>query len=252
MAWGLNPEASAVANQKTRTSLSIFHGGAVTSERPFNLKNQTFLTPDNHIMSSSTARSDSDNHETKSPSGGDNTPVFKIFVGGIDPTVTAPMMIQQFSSFGRVTDATIMMDRITGRARGFGFVQMGDQEGYDAVLGFSNHMFNGKKVDVKPSFENSPPTAGTGGPYSASKNLHVSNLGPNTTVESIEEFFKPHCEVKEVVIKNGFAFVNTGSIQEATGAMNALQGAEFLGLPLTINYAKDYSQKVSFFIYFIF
>lgn len=99
-----------------------------------------------------------------SNNGGNDTsvpsPVFKIFVGGIDPGVTASMMSQHFSSFGTVLDATIMMDRITGRARGFGFVAMADQESYDAVLEYSNHMFNMKKVDVKPSFENSPPTAG--------------------------------------------------------------------------------------------
>lgn len=70
-------------------------------------------------------------------------------------------------------------------------------------------------------------------------------MAPTTTAEEIEEFFNKHCEVTEVVLKNGFAFVNTSSINEATNAMNTLQGSDFMGSPLTINYAKDYSQKVS-------
>ena len=46
----------------------------------------------------------------------------KIFAGGLPPSVTEAAFRQYFEGFGEVTDAVVMMDRTTGRSRGFGFI----------------------------------------------------------------------------------------------------------------------------------
>ncbi|KIK71017.1 hypothetical protein GYMLUDRAFT_145402, partial [Collybiopsis luxurians FD-317 M1] len=50
----------------------------------------------------------------------------KLFIGGLAGTVTSESMRAFFSQFGRVIDSTVMLDRETGRSKGFGFVSLED------------------------------------------------------------------------------------------------------------------------------
>jgi RNA recognition motif-containing protein len=67
----------------------------------------------------------------------------KLFVGNLSFNTTENALNDAFAAFGSVTEATIMMDRMTNRPRGFGFVTMSsDAEAQAAVEGL-----NGKEVD---------------------------------------------------------------------------------------------------------
>ena len=67
----------------------------------------------------------------------------KLFVGNLSFNTTENALQDAFAAFGSVTEATIMMDRMTNRPRGFGFVTMSsDAEAQAAVEGL-----NGKEVD---------------------------------------------------------------------------------------------------------
>ncbi|KAI8984852.1 hypothetical protein BD414DRAFT_537300 [Trametes punicea] len=72
----------------------------------------------------------------------------KLFIGGLPGSVTSESMREYFSQFGKVVDATVMLDRETGRSKGFGFVSF---EGVDVqpMLGFGNLQIDGKLIDVK-------------------------------------------------------------------------------------------------------
>lgn len=52
----------------------------------------------------------------------------KIFAGGLPPSVTEQGFRQYFEGFGEVTDAVVMMDRTTGRSRGFGFITFASEQ----------------------------------------------------------------------------------------------------------------------------
>lgn len=52
-------------------------------------------------------------------------------------------MQEAFSKAGEVTSATVMIDKMTGRSRGFGFVEMATDEGAAAAI----EMWNGKELD---------------------------------------------------------------------------------------------------------
>ncbi|KAI0009947.1 RNA-binding domain-containing protein [Xylariaceae sp. FL0662B] len=72
----------------------------------------------------------------------------KIFVGGVSQDTTEPEFKDYFAQFGRVVDATLMMDKDTGRPRGFGFVTFESEAGVDACL--STHLeIHGKPIEVK-------------------------------------------------------------------------------------------------------
>ncbi|RYP88564.1 hypothetical protein DL769_000260 [Monosporascus sp. CRB-8-3] len=72
----------------------------------------------------------------------------KIFVGGVSQETTEPEFKDYFAQFGRVVDATLMMDKDTGRPRGFGFVTFESEAGVEACL--NTHLeIHGKPIEVK-------------------------------------------------------------------------------------------------------
>ncbi|KAL0069550.1 hypothetical protein AAF712_003208 [Marasmius tenuissimus] len=72
----------------------------------------------------------------------------KLFIGGLAGSVTSESMREFFSQFGRVIDSTVMLDRETGRSKGFGFVSLEDVD-VRPFLGFGNLEIDGKLIDVK-------------------------------------------------------------------------------------------------------
>lgn len=69
----------------------------------------------------------------------------KLFIGGLAATVTSESMREFFSQFGRVIDSTVMLDRETGRSKGFGFISFEDTD-VNAFLGFGKLEIDGKAV----------------------------------------------------------------------------------------------------------
>jgi cold-inducible RNA-binding protein len=73
----------------------------------------------------------------------------KLYVGGIPYTSTDASLQEAFSKAGAVTSATIIIDRMTGRSKGFGFVEMtNDEEAQNAINMFNGQDFEGRKLTV--------------------------------------------------------------------------------------------------------
>ncbi|KAF5363867.1 hypothetical protein D9756_001084 [Leucocoprinus leucothites] len=72
----------------------------------------------------------------------------KLFIGGLPGSVTSESMREFFSQFGKVIDSTVMLDRETGRSKGFGFVSFENTD-VTPFLGFGNLEIDGKLIDVK-------------------------------------------------------------------------------------------------------
>ncbi|KAK9360757.1 hypothetical protein V1504DRAFT_391721 [Lipomyces starkeyi] len=73
----------------------------------------------------------------------------KIFVGGVSPHVTEAEFRNVFSRFGRILDCSLMIDKDTGRSRGFGFITFESDAGVDNTLTNCPLMIGGKMVEVK-------------------------------------------------------------------------------------------------------
>ncbi|OBA23459.1 Interdomain Rrm packing contributes To Rna recognition in the Rna15, Hrp1, anchor Rna 3, partial [Metschnikowia bicuspidata var. bicuspidata NRRL YB-4993] len=73
----------------------------------------------------------------------------KIFVGGIDPLVNEKDFNDFFSQFGRIIDAQLMIDKDTGRSRGFGFITYDSPEAVDKVCLNKYLTLKGKAMEVK-------------------------------------------------------------------------------------------------------
>ena len=73
----------------------------------------------------------------------------KLYVGNLAYSVRDDSLHQAFSQFGTVTSAKVMMDRDTGRSKGFGFVEMGsDAEAQSAINGMNGQALEGRAIVV--------------------------------------------------------------------------------------------------------
>ena len=73
----------------------------------------------------------------------------KLFVGNLEYTVTGDDLKEAFSQAGTVVDAVVISDKMTGRSRGFGFVEMSTEEEAKAAVEKVNGMdLKGRKINV--------------------------------------------------------------------------------------------------------
>jgi hypothetical protein len=89
----------------------------------------------------------------------------KLYVGNLPYSVRDEDLQQSFGQFGAVTSAKVMMERDTGRSKGFGFVEMGsDAEAQAAISGMNGQSLGGRSVVVNEArpMEARPPRSGGG------------------------------------------------------------------------------------------
>jgi hypothetical protein len=90
----------------------------------------------------------------------------KLYVGNLPYSVRDSDLEQSFGQFGSVTSAKVMMERDTGRSKGFGFVEMGsDAEALAAIEGMNGAPLGGRSLVVNEArpMEPRPPRSGGGG-----------------------------------------------------------------------------------------
>ncbi len=84
----------------------------------------------------------------------------KLFVGNLPYTSTNESLGEYFAQYGEVTSAAVIMDRATGRSKGFGFVEMvNDAEADDAIAKADGADMDGRRLTVseaRPKTEFAP------------------------------------------------------------------------------------------------
>ncbi|MBP6483395.1 MAG: RNA-binding protein [Rhodoferax sp.] len=89
----------------------------------------------------------------------------KLYVGNLPYSFRDEDLQQAFSAYGSVSSAKVMMERDTGRSKGFGFVEMGsDAEAQAAIGGMNGQQFGGRGLVVNEArpMEARPPRSGGG------------------------------------------------------------------------------------------
>ena len=91
----------------------------------------------------------------------------KLYVGGLPYSTQDDALKAHFAQAGNVTSAVIIMDKMSGRSKGFGFVEMSnDEEAANAISMFNDQEFEGRKLTVneaRPMEARPPRTGGNGG-----------------------------------------------------------------------------------------
>ncbi|MEN9538450.1 MAG: hypothetical protein RLZZ126_685 [Pseudomonadota bacterium] len=91
----------------------------------------------------------------------------KLYVGNLPYSYRDSDLQQAFAAFGNVASAKVMMERDTGRSKGFGFVEMGsDAEAQAAIAGMNGQQVGGRGLvvnEARPMEPRPPRTGGFGG-----------------------------------------------------------------------------------------
>ncbi|VFQ65468.1 unnamed protein product [Cuscuta campestris] len=159
----------------------------------------------------------------------------KLFVGGIAWETSQECFNRYFSKYGEVLDSIIMMDKISGRPRGFGFVTYADPEVADRVLQ-EVHVIDGREVDVKRTV---PREETAFRRSSKTKKIFVGGLPPTLCDDDLREYFSTYGNVVEQQImldhttgrSRGFGFVSFDSEDSvekvlSDGRMHELNGKQ--------------------------
>ena len=81
----------------------------------------------------------------------------RLFVGSLPFSTTDEELKEYFSQAGNVTDAKVIMDRMTGRSRGFGFVEFETtEEAQKAIDQFNEAEYEGRTLTVNEAREQAP------------------------------------------------------------------------------------------------
>jgi len=91
----------------------------------------------------------------------------KLYVGGLAYSTQDKELEQLFAEYGQVVSAVVIMDRDTGRSKGFGFVEMSDiKEAQNAIKELDGKEFAGRSITVnqaRPQEDRRPRSGGGGG-----------------------------------------------------------------------------------------
>lgn len=91
----------------------------------------------------------------------------KLYIGGVSYSTTDDGLRDAFAQAGNVVSAKIIVDKMTGRSRGFGFVEMGsDDEAQKAIALWNGKELEGRTLTVneaRPMEERAPRSGGNGG-----------------------------------------------------------------------------------------
>lgn len=88
----------------------------------------------------------------------------KLYVGNLTYSVTEDRLQQLFSQHGSVVSARVIMDKFSGRSKGFGFVEMGsDEEAEKATAALNGTEFEGRTIVVSEARPQQPRSQSGGG-----------------------------------------------------------------------------------------
>jgi RNA recognition motif-containing protein len=88
----------------------------------------------------------------------------KLYVGNLPFSTTETELRQAFEKHGQVESVAVIMDRETGRPRGFAFVEMADASGASAAMqALDGREFGGRALRVNEANERPPRSGGGGG-----------------------------------------------------------------------------------------
>jgi cold-inducible RNA-binding protein len=167
----------------------------------------------------------------------------KIYVGNLPAPTTEHELGSLFARVGRVMSVRIMRDRDTGRPKGFGFVEMSEEEVDQAIHQLNGVALHGHALSVSEARPRPEPSAGQG---NSSNRLFVGNLPYEATEVEVKNLFAAVGPVVFVSLPveresgrpRGFAFVDFSERADAEEAVRRFHQQPFKGRALMVSEAR--------------
>ena len=82
--------------------------------------------------------------------------IMKLYVGNLPHSMSEDDLTSAFKEYGEIQSLKIITDRETGNSRGFGFIEMSDSDGKNAIESLNNSDMQGRKIHVNEAQEKKP------------------------------------------------------------------------------------------------
>lgn len=178
-----------------------------------------------------------------------------LFVGNLSWNIDEAWLRETFEEHGELSGCRVMTDKATGRSKGFGYVEFVKAEdaaaAYDAKKGYEldNRAINLDWASAKPNNADSQNDRRKqyGDQLSEpTDTLFVGNLSFDVGQEQVSEAFSAHGTILSVRLPTrpedglpkGFGYVTFTTVEEATGALEAMQGSYISSRPIRLDYSQ--------------
>jgi nucleolin len=189
-----------------------------------------------------------------------------LFVGRLSWSIDDDWLKSEFEPLGGVISARVIMERATGKSRGYGYVDFSSKAAAEKAL----KEYQGREIDGRPinldlstgkqhtaNNRNNDRASKFGDtPSEPSDTLFLGNLSFNANRDVLFNTFSEHGSVVSVRVPThpdteqpkGFGYVQFSSIDEAKGALEALNGEYIEGRPVRLDYSapRDNSNRKPF------
>jgi len=191
--------------------------------------------------------------KTEAPAA-DSNAIANLFVGSLSWNVDEDWLRREFEHFGEIVGCRVITDRDSGRSKGFGYVEFANAaDAAKAHAEMNGYQLDGRPLNVDFSTPRQKPENKTndrankyGDKRSAPANtLFLGNLSFDCTNEGIQEIFAEYGTITRVSLPTdretgslkGFGYVDFTTTEEATAALEALNGQDVEGRAIRIDYA---------------
>ncbi|EOA88976.1 uncharacterized protein SETTUDRAFT_52439, partial [Exserohilum turcica Et28A] len=178
-----------------------------------------------------------------------------LFVGNMSWNIDEDWLRREFEGFGEIVGCRVITDRETGRAKGFGYVEFANAaDAAKAQKEMHDYELDGRPLNVDFSTPRQKPDANAAGARAnkfgdkrspASNTLFLGNISFECTNDSIQQIFAEYGNITRVSLPTdrdtgslkGFGYVDFSTQEEATAALEALNGQDIEGRAIRIDYA---------------
>lgn len=150
----------------------------------------------------------------------------KLFVRGLSWNTTSETLCAEFRVHGEIEEGAVIVDKATGKSRGYGFITYKHMESAQSALSAPTKMIDGRMAVCSLACEGLSNANAT--PDQANRKLYIGGLSPETTNEMLLNFFSRHGEIEEGSVaydketnkSRGFGFVTYKKVEAAKKAID--------------------------------
>nr|XP_043609305.1 UBP1-associated protein 2C-like isoform X2 [Erigeron canadensis] len=172
----------------------------------------------------------------------------KLFVRGLAWNTTTENLCAAFLEHGEIEEGVVIVDRTSGKSRGYGFITYKDIDSTRRALEAPIKLIDGRMAVCTLACEGVSSTTGTD---LAQRKLFIGGLSPEITSEMLLGFFKKHGDieegsvayVKDINKSRGFGFITYKTVEAAKNAIDDPQKM-FGGRNITVKHADTLENKV--------
>ena len=174
--------------------------------------------------------------------------VGNIFIKNLDKEIDQKSLYDTFSAFGNILSCKVVCERDGVTSKGYGFVHFETKEMAErAIEKVNGMMLNGKQVFVGPFLAKSQRSGGANGRFT---NVFVKNVEESVSEETLKGLFAPYGPITSLILmtsaegkSKGFGFVNFENAEDASKAVDELNGKEIEGKPMFVGRAQKKAER---------